>query len=115
MELVCDNSELNGIWGAEAPDVLVIAGYAIARDKVGPLLKKVQKVKQNRGLNAHCPVKWNMRDLDRALMAHDLIGQKDILIGQSNVLRAELLTSSPRRVQRSSGVPFARIRTRSKS
>jgi hypothetical protein len=20
MELVCDNSELNGIWGAEAPD-----------------------------------------------------------------------------------------------
>jgi hypothetical protein len=92
MELVCDNSELNGIWGAEAPDVLVIGGYAIARDKVAPLLKKVQKVKENRGLNAHCPVKWNMRDLDRALMAHDLIGQKDILIGQSNVLRTELLT-----------------------
>jgi hypothetical protein len=92
MELVCDNSELNGIWGAEAPDVLVIGGYAIARDRVAPLLKKVQKVKENRGLNVHCPLKWNMRDLDRALMAHDLIGQKDILIGQSDILRTELLT-----------------------
>lgn len=92
MELVCDNSELNGIWGAEAPDVLVIGGYVISRDKVSPLLKKVQEVKAKRGLNAHCPVKWNMRDLDRALAAHDLIGQKDILIGQSNVLRSDLLT-----------------------
>jgi hypothetical protein len=92
MELVCDNSELNGIWGAEASDVLVIGGYAIPRDKVVSLLKKVEEVKEKRGLNRHCPIKWNMRDLDRALAAHDLIGQKDILIGQSNVLRSELLT-----------------------
>jgi hypothetical protein len=91
MELVFDNSELSGIWGAEAPDVLVIGGYAIPRDKVSPLLKKVQEVKSHHGLNHHCPVKWNMRDLDRALAAHDLIGQKDILIGQANVLRADLL------------------------
>ena len=91
MELVCDNSELSGIWGAEASDVLVIRGYGIPRDKVTPLLKKVQEVKAYRGLNAHCPVKWNMRDLDRALAAHDLIGQKDILIGQSNLLRTDLL------------------------
>ena len=80
---MCDNSELNGIWGAEAPDILVIGGYAIPRDKVAPLRKKVQKVKENLGLNPHCPVKWNMRDLDKALMAHGLIGQSDILIGQS--------------------------------
>jgi hypothetical protein len=91
MELVCDNSELSGIWGAEVPDILVIGGYAIARDKVSPLLKKVQEVKAYRGLNHHCPVKWNMRDLDRALAAHELIGQKDILISQSNVLRTDLL------------------------
>jgi hypothetical protein len=91
MEIVCDNSELNGIWGSEAPDVLVIGGYAIPRDKVSPLLQKVQEIKANRGLNPHCPVKWNMRDLDRALVVHDLVGQKDILIGQSNVLRTELL------------------------
>jgi hypothetical protein len=91
MELVCDNSELNGIWGAEAADVLVIGGYTIPRNKVAPLLKKVLEVKEKRGLNPHCPVKWNMRDLDRALMAHDLIAQSDILIGQSNVLRTELL------------------------
>jgi hypothetical protein len=57
------------------------------------ILKKVQEVKDKRGLNRHCPVKWNMRDLDKALMAHDLIGQKDILIGQSNVLRTELLAA----------------------
>jgi len=92
MELVCDNSELNGIWGAEASDVLVIGGYVIPRDKVVSLLKKVHEVKEKRGLNRHCPVKWNVRDLDRALTAHNLIGQKDILIGQSNTLRSELLT-----------------------
>ena len=56
MELVCDNSELSGIWGAETSDVLVIGGYAIPRDKVAPLLKKVQTVKAHRGLNPHCPV-----------------------------------------------------------
>jgi hypothetical protein len=92
MELVCDNSELNGIWGAEAPDVLVVGGYAIPRDKVSPLLKKVQEVKEKRGLNPHFPIKWNIKDLDHALAAHGLIGQKDILIGQSNVLRTDLLT-----------------------
>jgi hypothetical protein len=91
MELVCDNSELNGVWGAEAADVFVIGGYAIPREKVSPLLKKVQNVKGRRGLNTHSPVKWNMRDLDRALIAHDLLGQKDIIINQSNVLRTELL------------------------
>jgi hypothetical protein len=91
MEIVCDNSELNGIWGSDAPDVLVISGYAVPRDNVMRLLKKVQEVKAHRGLSAHCPVKWNIRDLDRALAAHDLSSQKDILIGQSNILRTELL------------------------
>jgi hypothetical protein len=75
MELVCDNTELNGIWAAGAPDVFVIAGYAIPREKVSPLLKKVQSVKGRCGLNTHCPIKWNMKDLDRALMAHDLSGR----------------------------------------
>ena len=89
MEIVCDNSELNA--GAEAADVLVIGGYAIARDKVSGLLKKVQDTKSHFGLDPHCPVKWNLRDLDRALTAHGLLGQKDILIGQSNPVRKALL------------------------
>jgi hypothetical protein len=93
MELVCDNTELNGIWGAEASDVLVIGGYAIPRDNVSALLENVKKVKEKRGLNPHCPIKWNMKDLDRALTAHDLVGQKDILINQSDVLRTELLNA----------------------
>jgi hypothetical protein len=91
MELVCDNSELNGIWGAEAPDVLVIGGYAIPRDNVRPLLTKIQEVKSKHGLDPHCPVKWNVHDLDKALAAHDLIGQKDILVDRSNALRTDLL------------------------
>jgi hypothetical protein len=91
MELVCDNSELEGIWGAEAPDVLVIGGYAIPRDKVQVLLKKVQEIKLKYGLDPHCPVKWNVRDLDRALVAHGLSNQKEILLAQSNALRTDLL------------------------
>ena len=42
MELVCDNSELNGIWGAEASDILVIGGYAIRRDMTVGLLDRVK-------------------------------------------------------------------------
>lgn len=91
MEIVCDNSELHGIWGAESADVLVIGGYAIPRDDVAPLLKKVQERKSHFGLDPHCPVKWNFRDLDRALIAHSLLGQKDILMGQSSEIRKDLL------------------------
>jgi hypothetical protein len=93
MELVCDNSELNGIWGAEASDVLVIGGYTIPSFRVWPLLKKVREIKEACGLDPHCPVKWNMKDLDRALEAHGLIDQKAALIGQSNVIRTELLNA----------------------
>jgi hypothetical protein len=93
MELVCDNSELEGIWGAQASDVLVIGGYTIPRDEVQALLKKAQEIKSKYGLDPHCPVKWNVRDLDKALAAHGLSGQKDVLLAQSNPLRTDLLNA----------------------
>src|SRR5262249_18339134 len=92
-ELVCDNSELNGIWGAEAPDVLVIGGYTIPSFQVWPLLKKVREIKEAHGLDSHCPIKWNMRDLNQALEVHGLIDQKSTLICRSNVVRTELLNA----------------------
>ncbi|MCA1536069.1 hypothetical protein I6F21_26390 [Bradyrhizobium sp. NBAIM03] len=91
MELVCDNSELNGIWGAEAPDILVIGGYAIRRDMTVGLLERVKAFKAKHGLDSHCPVKWNMRDLDRPLAAHGLENQKQILIENSDAIRTDLL------------------------
>jgi hypothetical protein len=91
MELVCDNSELNGIWGAEAPDILVIGGYAIPRDMTVGLLDRVKAFKAKHGLDEHCPVKWNMRDLDRPLAAHGLKDQKQILIEKSDVIRTDML------------------------
>lgn len=91
MELVCDNAELNGIWGAEVPDILVIGGYAIPRNNTAALLTKIKEVKANHGLDPHCPVKWNVRDLDRALNAHDLANQKQILLDRSDGLRGDLL------------------------
>jgi hypothetical protein len=75
------------------PDVLVIGGYTIPSFQVGPLLKKVREIKEAHGLDPHCPVKWNMRGLDRALEAHGLIDQKVTLIGQSNVIRSDLLNA----------------------
>jgi hypothetical protein len=50
MELVCDNSELGGIWGAEAPDILVIGGYAIPRANTVGLLNRVEAFKAKHGL-----------------------------------------------------------------
>lgn len=91
MELVWDNSELNGIWGAEAADILVIGGYAIRRDMTVGLLDRVKVFKTKHGLDSHCPVKWNMRDLDRPLAAHGLENQKQILIDKSEVIRTDLL------------------------
>jgi hypothetical protein len=87
--VVCYNSDLNGIWAAEAPDVLVIGGYSIARNKIPTLLKRVQHIKTNYGLDPHCPVKWNLKDVDRALAAHDLPHQKELLLDKGNALRTE--------------------------
>jgi hypothetical protein len=91
MELFCDNSELSGIWGAEAPDILVIGGYALRRDMTVGLLDRVKAFKAKHGLDDHCPVKWNIRDLDRPLAAHGLQNQKQILIDKSDVIRTDLL------------------------
>src|SRR5262245_19563987 len=93
MELVCDNSELNGVWGAEALDILVIGGYLISRDRVASLLTKVQEVKTAHRLDPHCPVKWNVRDLDRALTAHDLMHDKFLLLHRCDQLRTDLLNA----------------------
>lgn len=91
MELVCDNAELKGVWGAEAPDILVIGGYAIRRDMTVGLLDRVKAFKIKHGLDGHCPVKWNMRDLDRPLEAHGLKDQKQILLDKSDAIRTDLL------------------------
>jgi hypothetical protein len=93
MELVCDNSELIGIWGAEVPDIIVIGGYAIERASIPTLLKRVQNVKVAHGLDRYCPIKWNLRDLDRALASHKLEGQQAILLAKSDPLRANLLSA----------------------
>ena len=72
LEFICDSSELMGIWGAEIPDVLITGGYALKREKLPQLLENVRKIKKQHGLDPECPVKWNLRDLDRALASHDL-------------------------------------------
>jgi hypothetical protein len=91
LQFVCDNSELNGIWGAEVPDILVIGGYAISRPQIPKLLTEVERIKTAHGLDPQCPVKWNVKDLDSALTAHVLMHQKEIILAKSNALRTELL------------------------
>jgi len=50
----------------------------------------LQHIKTATGLDAHCPVKWNFKDLDRALAAHDLLHQKEILLSKSDAHTADL-------------------------
>lgn len=57
-----DNSELNGIKGAEIPDILLFGGLIVDQDTEQAIKSKVEKIKKHYG-HPRAPVKWNMKDL----------------------------------------------------
>jgi hypothetical protein len=93
IEIICDNTELTAIYGAEVPDVIVIGGYALPDSDLPALLDKVRHRKQAHFANPHVPIKWNVKDLQRALNVHGLDHMLPSIIQKSEAVRKDLLQS----------------------
>lgn len=70
MQWYGDNSELNGIWSAELPDILLFGGIAIRKSSIPALKQVINCVKKRYAQDTHFPVKYNMRALDRWFIDH---------------------------------------------
>jgi hypothetical protein len=93
MEIVCDASELTAIFAAEAPDTFVIAGYAVPSTQVNSLVRRAMDIKGELMENTNVPIKWNVRDLERALKLHELSELLPKIREKSNEVRKALLES----------------------
>jgi hypothetical protein len=93
MEIVCDASELTAVSGAEAPDTFVVAGYSVPSTQVRPLIQSAEAIKEQLLANRNVPIKWNVKDLGRALELHGLSDLLPRIKEKSNEIRKALLES----------------------
>jgi len=64
MRWYADNSELNGIRGADIQDILLFGGVAVSEDVEAPLRRALEGVKEHFG-DYRAPVKWNFKALEK--------------------------------------------------
>lgn len=58
-----DNSELNGIWSADIPDIVLFGGIALDDENAKKLVGVMNAVKASFGTTPRHPLKWNFKDL----------------------------------------------------
>jgi hypothetical protein len=63
MQWYGDNSELNGIWNAELPDILLFGGIVIRKDSIKRLCEVITRNKIKYSDDPFFPIKYNLRDL----------------------------------------------------
>lgn len=91
MLIVCDSADIKTEL-AQIPNVIVVGGYLIERARLPALLEEVRNIKTAHVENANAPVKWNLRDVRRALGIHGLPEDvQERLLAVSDQLRSELL------------------------
>ena len=86
-----DLSDLKSVYGPEAHDVLIVGGYAVPEETVESLVAAVQKTKTEICGHDGAPVKWNLKDISRALQFHGLQEKQPELLASSDTIRAQLL------------------------
>jgi hypothetical protein len=91
MEIVCDASELIAVFGAEAPDTFVVAGYSVPSEKLRSLIQGAERIKKDVLGYANAPIKWNVQDIERALTLHGLSNLLPTIKEKRNELREALL------------------------
>lgn len=93
LQIVCDSTELVAIFGAEVPDTLVIGGYALPDVDLSSLVAKTREIKLSHLGNPYVPIKWNIRDLNRALNMHNINELQPVISQKSDMLRSQLLAA----------------------
>jgi len=88
-----DNSELNGIRGAEIPDILLFGGIIVDRSAESSLRRKIGDIKEKYSGHRRVPVKWNFKDLKRFYEENQLEGAYQVLLNSSREWRSEIFES----------------------
>ena len=88
---VADMSDLKSIFGPEAPDVLIVAGYALPEEALEATLVAIGKAKSEATGNEDIPIKWNLKDVERALQLHGLTALRPVLLANADPVRAAVL------------------------
>ena len=85
-----DNSELNGIKGAEIPDILLFGGIVVDQSTEPELRASVENIKEKYSGYTRIPIKWNFKDLKRFYKKHQLLDIYEILLKSSKEWRLEI-------------------------
>jgi hypothetical protein len=91
IEIVCDSADLTAVYGAAVPDVLVIGGFGLPDSMLPSLVRSVRDTKRRHLGNSYVPMKWNVKDLQRALELHSQSEILPVIKQKNNVLRTDLL------------------------
>lgn len=84
-----DNSELNGIKGAEIPDILLFGGLIVDHDTEQHIKSEVEEIKK-RHAHPRAPIKWNMKDLRELYKKQDMLPLYEKLMSTSRQWRSEI-------------------------
>jgi hypothetical protein len=93
MEIVCDASELVRIYSKESPDTFVVAGYSVPSQQLPSLIRGAEGIKKGFLGDFNAPIKWNVKDLKRALELQGLANLLPKILEKSDDIRNALLES----------------------
>ena len=88
-----DNSELNGIKGAEIPDILLFGGIVVYHSAESSLRIEIEDIKEKYSGHRRAPIKWNFKDLKRFYEENQLEGVYQVLLDSSREWRLEIFES----------------------
>jgi hypothetical protein len=89
-----DNSELNGIWDAELPDILLFGGIAIRKEAIKQLIKIIYQIKRRYSSDPYFPLKYNFRDLKKWYESSKKMDLYHHLLKESFNWRAKIVEES---------------------
>jgi len=85
-----DNSELNGIWNAQIPDILMLGGIAVPSTAELALKNALEEVKLGFSDTPNYPLKWNLKNLKPWFEASDQTNLYKQLLSDSKSWRTEI-------------------------
>ena len=88
-----DNSELNGIKGAEIPDIHLFGGIIVDQSAEFLLRTEIEDIKEKYSGHRRAPIKWNFRDLKRLYKNHHLSDIYELLLESSKEWRLRVFES----------------------
>ena len=91
-----DNSELQGVWEAEIPDILLFGGIAVTEHTKNELYSIIRNVKSIYKSEADFPIKWNFRNLQKYYQDHGLMNLYHKLLKDSDRWRSVIFQETSR-------------------